>query len=79
MKNKIVTASLALLSVSLLLGACSNSKEKSESKTTENTEKKVVEKKEVGLGEYLNQSDKEAQIWYAVDSVSQDGKVKELF
>lgn len=79
MKNKIVTASLALFSVSLLLGACSNSKEKSESKTTENTEKKVVEKKEVGLGEYLNQSDKEAQIWYAVDSVSQDGKVKELF
>lgn len=79
MKRKIITTSLALLSVSLLLGACSNSKEKSESKTTANTEKKAVEKKEVGLGEYLNQSDKNPQIWYAVDSVSQDGKVKELF
>ena len=76
MKRKIITTSLALLSFSLLLGACSNSKEKSESKTTE---KKVVEKKEVGLGDYLNQSDKNPQIWYAVDSVSQDGKVKELF
>lgn len=79
MKKKIITASLALLSVSLLLGACSNSKEKSESKTATKTEKKVVEKKEVGLGEYLNQSDKNPQIWYAVDSVSLGGKVKELF